>query len=449
MVSYPLMKKLLLIGLVIFFQSAYGQLAHPYKVYSENGQYFVKSIPFSDQVWTVLGKTSIYAIGDTTSALFVVDRYFSPDYLFLANDGQSLFYLTNWVGFSVTDQSDILTFYHNAKLLHRYKLKDFQLADSMRIHSVLYNSYNEKWKKVRYPKVNRQSNSHVAGDVLTLFVEGELVYQFSMRNGTLQKTESFKDFFRKNSIIAQNRKVVNIAIDIPTQFGVPKLANGKEFWEEMEKTMDVTFLEGDNEDYEQKYKQYNFELNIAIDSNGNCIEARVDMEDSVYKDEIVRFFRSARFDKSEIPDGIEKWYFHYITGFRNKSKPVAEEERKREIEKEEIEYLVRIKQDSIDHIYIPSNIDDCFLQLNKIMSYTAKKEFAAKKEHHVIGEYHLGLGLLMRNNWGLWNGSRLSHYFNELGVSHPESMSSVIMISYHRYLNKKDIRFQEQLRSNK
>lgn len=444
------MKKLLFsaIGLILF-QSANGQLAHPYKVYSENGQYFVKSVPFSDQVWTVLGKTGVYTVGDTTSAVFVIDRYFSPDYLFVANDGKSLFYLDNWVEPATTDESEILTFYREANPLLIYKLKDFQLADSMRIDAILYNSYNARGKKLRYPKVNRNNNFHLGGDVLTLFVEGERVYQFSMQNGKLGRTQSFKDFFKANGIKAQKRKVVNIDIRIPTQYGVPKLANGKDFWEELEATLNVTFLEGDNKDYERKYRHYNFELNCAIDSSGRCLEVRVDMKDSGYKDDIIRFFKSAKFDKLEIPNGIEKWYFHYITGFRNKSNALSEDERRQEIEEEEIEYQQRIRQDSIDHIYIPANIEDCFKQLNMLLSYTERKEFTAKSEERVIGVYHMGLGLWMRNNWGLWRGSRLSSYFNELGVTHPDNMSSVIITSYHRHLNGKDLKLEEQLRSYK
>ena len=135
-----------------------------------------------------------------------------------------------------------------------------------------------------------------------------------------------------------------------------------------------------------------------------------------------------------------------MSGFRNKSKSVAEEERKKEIEQEKIAYQERIKQDSIDHVYIPANVADCFKQLDKLLSYTERKEFTKNREEEVIGLYHMGLGLWMRNNWGLWGGSRLSHYFNEMGLTHPDDMSSVIITSYHRHLNGKDIKLQEQLK---
>jgi len=52
----------------------------------------------------------------------------------------------------------------------------------------------------------------------------------------------------------------------------------------------------------------------------------------------------------------------------------------------------------------------------------------------------------MRNNWGLWRGSRLSKYFNEMGVFHPDDMSGIILVSYHRYLTGNEIKLEEQIK---
>ena len=54
-------------------------------------------------------------------------------------------------------------------------------------------------------------------------------------------------------------------------------------------------------------------------------------------------------------------------------------------------------------------------------------------------------GLWMRNNWGLWGGSRLSNYFNKLGVFHPDDMSGIILTSYYRYSLGKEIKLEEQI----
>jgi len=51
----------------------------------------------------------------------------------------------------------------------------------------------------------------------------------------------------------------------------------------------------------------------------------------------------------------------------------------------------------------------------------------------------------LRNNWQLWGGSRLSKYFNNLGIFHPDDMSGIILDSYHRYLTDKEIKLEEQI----
>jgi hypothetical protein len=52
---------------------------------------------------------------------------------------------------------------------------------------------------------------------------------------------------------------------------------------------------------------------------------------------------------------------------------------------------------------------------------------------------HYSLGRWIWYNWSLYEGSRLSIYMNKVGVNHPEDMAQVILITYHRYLNKKPL----------
>jgi hypothetical protein len=52
----------------------------------------------------------------------------------------------------------------------------------------------------------------------------------------------------------------------------------------------------------------------------------------------------------------------------------------------------------------------------------------------------------MRNNWGLWGGSRLAKWFNNQGVKHPDDMSGVILDSFWRHLNDKPIKLEEQVK---
>jgi hypothetical protein len=40
----------------------------------------------------------------------------------------------------------------------------------------------------------------------------------------------------------------------------------------------------------------------------------------------------------------------------------------------------------------------------------------------------------------------LPGYFNNMGIKHPDDMSSIILTSYHRHKNGKDIKLEEQIK---
>lgn len=96
--------------------------------------------------------------------------------------------------------------------------------------------------------------------------------------------------------------------------------------------------------------------------------------------------------------------------------------------------------------YIPKNLKDAMSFLNCKWSITQKNEFKKIPEDDVAAKCHLGMGRWLRNNWGLWKcESEIYKYFGNLGVSHPEDISSIIILSFHRFLHKKDLRLKEQI----
>lgn len=104
------------------------------------------------------------------------------------------------------------------------------------------------------------------------------------------------------------------------------------------------------------------------------------------------------------------------------------------------------KADSIDGVYIPKDIDDCFVQLDSFWSDSIKNEVRDQNEEDFTASVHLGIGRWIRNNWGLWGkGSRLSKYFNNKGIYHPDDISAIILTSYHRYLTGNSIDLEEQI----
>ncbi|TVQ14874.1 MAG: hypothetical protein EA364_03340 [Balneolaceae bacterium] len=100
----------------------------------------------------------------------------------------------------------------------------------------------------------------------------------------------------------------------------------------------------------------------------------------------------------------------------------------------------------IDDIYIPENLDDAFDQLDQFLSAENIDTLKALQSENDLVMYHFSLGLWMRNNWGLWRGSRLTKHFNDLGIYHPDDMSGIILVSYWRRLNNLPVKLEEQIK---
>lgn len=105
--------------------------------------------------------------------------------------------------------------------------------------------------------------------------------------------------------------------------------------------------------------------------------------------------------------------------------------------------------DSISGIYIPIDLNDCFKQIDGFWSDSTKMKVKLQSEDYFSVDAHMGFGMWMRNNWKLWGGSRLSKYFHDLGIDHPDDMSGIILRSYHRYLTGKELNLTQQIESSK
>jgi hypothetical protein len=99
--------------------------------------------------------------------------------------------------------------------------------------------------------------------------------------------------------------------------------------------------------------------------------------------------------------------------------------------------------------YKPKDIDEAIEQLDKIIDNANKEEIKHLTEDEFSIGQHFALGMWIRNEWGLWKGKELFHFFDSLGVDHPDNMSGIILRCYHRHLNGNNIDLSGQIAKTK
>ncbi len=98
-----------------------------------------------------------------------------------------------------------------------------------------------------------------------------------------------------------------------------------------------------------------------------------------------------------------------------------------------------------DMCFIPEDLDGCISELLRTVGSDEIEKFKNGAEKDTV-IYHFGTGMAMRNNWGLWAGSRLAKWFNSIGINHPYDMSGIIMTSLWRHLNGQSLGLDEQVK---
>lgn len=95
-------------------------------------------------------------------------------------------------------------------------------------------------------------------------------------------------------------------------------------------------------------------------------------------------------------------------------------------------------------IGIPRNLDEALRQLHQWLGSDLLDAVARRTEAD-LAAHHFGLGLWIRNCWGLWSGSPLARYFRDLDITHPDDMSAIVLRSLWRELNGHPIDLADQL----
>lgn len=91
---------------------------------------------------------------------------------------------------------------------------------------------------------------------------------------------------------------------------------------------------------------------------------------------------------------------------------------------------------------IPETLYECFIVLDD-MNIGDVDAWLKDNEDDALARSHHGVGVWIRNHWGLWHGGKLKEWFESVEVKHPDDMSGIILTAYHRIKNNKELKIEE------
>ncbi len=430
------------------------------KVYAENERYFLVSTPFDNEFPTMRGVTSVFETGNTTP-LYTFERGFDSvssdsNNLVLSNDGQTIFYLLDFDADEQTEGLKSVTIYRNGQIYRSYTAPEVtgcneQLDEEC---NLVYRNDDEvvdkeksNWGTVQYKKVFKENVSEQekflndyavfrADDVVFVTDSKKNLHAFDLKTGEMNKPQPFEEMFERLKNIRRQVRTELTRYQAPTLLEFPKLVDGRKTEIAFAKALGLKpasiFTNSDDQ-----FKVYTLVVTYYLQRDGSLEIEKLDVGEGLPAAKIEEFLRTQRFDVSFIPKAFDKWYAEDYLYFRKANDQVARLEKKKELKGQQVEYEYRLTQEYLNKIYIPANLGDCFSELDKLLPESDKNKIRSLPNRDDTVAYHMGLGMWMRNNWGLWAGSRLQKYMMDHGVGHPDDMSGVILDYYYDWLNGK------------
>lgn len=96
---------------------------------------------------------------------------------------------------------------------------------------------------------------------------------------------------------------------------------------------------------------------------------------------------------------------------------------------------------------IPKTLDEAHVRLEQLFPSEELAAIDAMSSEDEMIRYHMGFGMGLRNNWGLWRNSQLAQNLRAIGFMHPDDMSGMILETFWCKRHKKPFRLDERAAS--
>lgn len=433
------------------------------ETYSENGQYLIKSYAYEADSYTMRGKSIVSHKGKER---YTINQYLGGNKIIISNDGKTIIDFESNPEYFQYDDVKNVSIYRSGKLVQEFDEFEFTgcnaedfvydefLMNENPCHLFYYNKDIFDREKTEYgnwilkedSKGRRILREGLEDEDLFLyhnyaFSQNDTVYLIDKRKivtlydlnhlkiiGHKRFEEIYpkiKDYKKQKSKISYLKYPYKDIFDLSDQRTQEKLSD---FIGRISNAKTTSF-----DTDESKFKLYFIQLSGYLYRNGKFEIDFIICDEELKEKEIVNYLQKNKFNSDFIPKELDKIYLSINSrSYRNPVDSLAEFELIQFRKKQTIDRQKRLTLDSINKIYIPKNLKDCFSQLDEIL--TIKDKEIIKRT--VTDDLHFSLGLWIRNNWGIWGGSRIEKYFRDRRPKmQPDDISSHILNAYNEWLH--------------
>lgn len=429
-------------------------------IHSENQKYFAESIRYTKVLNFYYGQTKIFN-SENRDFIYKIERYFDLRNTFLSNDGNaiisidlmsdSIYHFINGQQNKVYSFAEVLNCncdYEDCDLFYRnYEIRILD-TNFKKLNKKYWNWWHFKRdssydKRIIFVYKPDADSNLILADKYNIFSNSDTLYiitpklellKFSLLTGIYSKTNflSCADYIK--GIAKINKMEENKFVYKYKSF--PKLKKNISLYDEFGKRFNFIFTKKDNDYLRDTLMLYYLSFKGLLDRHGKFEILEIESSKDSITDQFKSFIESQEFENLDMPEIVDKWSYSELLYYYNRDTLQSIKE-KRIVDSTYKEIHSRdLIADSIRGIYIPKDLDECNRQLDLLLKPRDKREIDSLESVDDMSNYHFGLGMWLRNNWGLWWGSRLSEYIRNMGIYHPDDMSSIILENYFCYRHK-------------
>lgn len=432
------------------------------ETYSSNGEYKLLSISYDDEFPNLKGESFVtytqeYDSIGVRKKFYKINRSFDvyeghPFFVAISNDGRKIIYLTNYLYENRVENKNI-TYYVDGKLDKTFTTEEFINCDKEKEKCELFydNRYQvyegqsatvKQYKKTVSEKEIYLSKSFVFNKNDTIYVvDGrKKVTLFDLDKGKVIDSKiDFDSIYPKIKNIEPFKSRISY-YKYPYKYvvDIQDLENNEKLSERISKISGLKFISINDSTF-HRYKLFRIELSGYLNRKGNFEIEKLETDPIFDRRQIENYILSTKFKTDFVPREVDKIYVsRFFGGYRNYDNKIAEQETIEEKERRKEERKRRLTLEKIDDIYIPKNLYESLTELDKILNFENKKQLIESKDSWQFNSHMGGLGMWIRNNWGINGGSRLLKYFNDRNIGKEmfgnDEISGVIIEQYILWL---------------